>query len=134
MGPMALPPVSLQRFQKRLFPVVTPIDLMAMKLDNIQAQLNAIMRAVNNNQFWPKFCSQTHYQGNQGHFQPLSNRLRQLRYAEKQHLMATGGCFRCRGPDHHANNCSKGSVSFNIMLIYEGKPDDNVSGKASCNQ
>lgn len=74
------PPPALS--QARMTP--PPVDSMAMELDNLRLELNALRSAVN-------------YRGT-GALAPLTQ-------VERQRLSETGGCFKCRQKGHMAREC-----------------------------
>jgi Retrotransposon gag protein/Zinc knuckle len=74
--PQALP-------QARVAPAV-PVDSMAMELDNIRLELNALRSAFSKRRT--------------GTLGPLTQ-------TERQQLIETGSCFKCRQPGHMANAC-----------------------------
>jgi len=92
---------------------------MAMEVDNLRVQLNALQQRLNNNN------------GHSSGFRPL----RRLSDNERQRLYQRGACFRCRKDGHQARDCTtRMGRSFNNVTFNEGDNPDSESGKASGNQ
>lgn len=103
---------------------------MAMDIDNIQVVVNAIMQAQQQHGYRPH---------NQQRPRPSNNRYNnsnnrnnwaptpRLTSAERQRLIETGGCFRCRKSGHQAWE----GVCANFIQTNEGAPSGNApSGQA----
>ncbi|KAF9989019.1 hypothetical protein BGZ79_005055 [Entomortierella chlamydospora] len=111
-------------------------DPMAMEIDNLKLQLNAIMVAINN-QSQPHFRPRPYYRPPPQHSNQYRNpgdKLQHLNQNDRNRLMATGGCFRCRQPGHFARNCPRGYVAYNnigTQGIQPGNPTIDDSGKAT---
>ena len=109
---------------------------MAMEIDSLKLQLNAIMVALNH-QSQPRSRPMPNYrpppqrppQYQQQNQQP-GYRLQQLSQNDRNHLVTTGGCFRCRQPGHFARDCLKGRIAHNNIMIQEGFFPNDSSGKA----
>src|SRR5690554_3038105 len=94
-----------------------PRDPMAMELDNLRLELNAVRRQLQHqNQSRP------------------SNQLPRLTNEERERLRASGGCFRCRAPGHHARQCNVHTVSVNNAHVGASSAGSSSSGKASSGQ
>ena len=108
---------------------------MAMEIDSLKLQLNAIMIALNN-QSQPRFNPRPPYHPPPQ--QPNQNRnpgmkLQHLNQNDRNRLMASGGCFRCRQPGHFARNCPRGYFGYNnigTQGVQPGFPATDDSGKA----
>jgi len=96
---------------------------MAMEVDNLRVQLNALRQRLDNNN--------SHGYG-QGHGSRPLNRLSDN---ERQRLYQRGACFRCRKDGHQARNCpSRNGRSFNHVSFNEGNNLNPESGNAPGSQ
>lgn len=94
-----------------------PRDPMAMELDNLRLELNAVRRQLQNR--------------NQSR---SSTQLPRLSSEEREHLRITGGCFRCRGAGHYARECGTRPVPVNNAHVGTSSAGSSSSGKASSGQ
>ncbi|KAF9176334.1 hypothetical protein BGZ50_000978, partial [Haplosporangium sp. Z 11] len=92
-------------------------DPMAMELDNLRLELNAVRRQLQHQ----------NQSKSTGQLPPLTNE-------ERARLRATGGCFRCRRPNHHANQCRAFPVSVHNVNAGVSLDGSSNSGNASSGQ
>lgn len=92
-------------------------DPMAMELDNLRLELNAVRRQLQN-----------HNQSRS------SGQLPRLTNEDRERLRASGGCFRCRGPGHQARQCRANPVSVHNTNVGVFPTGSSYSGNASSGQ
>jgi len=103
----------------------------AMEIDNIQLQLNNINRQLSNmnRSFNNRNGNNNNNRNNYGNPAPLTQN-------ERDHLMRTGGCLRCRQQGHFWRDCPKYGNNNNngrrVNQVIVGNPAE--SGNASDDQ
>ncbi|KAF9554786.1 hypothetical protein EC968_009457 [Mortierella alpina] len=134
-------------------PTFTPVDPYAMEIDNLslpQVFINAIAREVQRQSY--QRGSRPNNNQHQWNRNNNNNRNSNRRYTnnnnsnhnvfalispeERQHLAATGGCFKCCQPGHQAyeNHCSPSSRNMNQIATNVGAPFYGPSGNAPSGQ
>jgi hypothetical protein len=111
-------------------PNAMEIDNIQVKLNNINRQLSNMHRSLNNRNNNNNYHNNNrNNNNNNGHPAPLTQN-------ERDHLMRTGGCLRCRQQGHYGRDCPRYGNGNNsgrrINQVIVGNPDE--SGNASDDQ